>query len=276
MPSPGPETAGVGGNTSCVEVRCKDTLLVLDGGTGLRRLGDWLMTRGDEVRAHLLFSHVHWDHIQGLPFFGPIYRPETELTLHGAPEGGSLRDILESQMQSPTFPVALANAPAQIRYRPVEPLQPFTIGCVRVTAAPLNHPNGVLAFRIDCEGRSVVYATDTEHAPDGAIDETLVELARGADLLIYDAQYTPEEYDGSVGFSRRGWGHSTWAEGVRVARAAEVGRLVLFHHEPSHDDAQVAAIEQAAAKELPGTVAAREGMSIALASNAKRRGREAA
>jgi phosphoribosyl 1,2-cyclic phosphodiesterase len=266
----------VGGNTSCVEVRCKQTLLVLDAGTGLRRLGDWLTTRGDTVRAHLLFSHVHWDHIQGLPFFGPIYRPETQLTLYGAPEGGSLREILESQMQSPTFPVSLAQAPAAIAYHTIEPRGPLAIGSLQVTAAPLRHPNGVLAFRVECEGRSVVYATDTEHDPNGAIDDTLVELARRADLLIYDAQYTPEEYDGTVGFPRRGWGHSTWAEGVRVARAADVGRLILFHHEPSHDDAQVAAIEQAAARELPGTVAAREGMSIALASDAKRAGREAA
>jgi len=272
VPSPGPETAGVGGNTSCVEVRCHDHLFILDAGTGLRRLGDSLIARGAPVNAHILFSHVHWDHIQGLPFFAPIYRPTTTLDLYGNPEGGTLQEVLERQMGAPSFPVGLPQAAANLRYHGVPREGSFQLGPISVRTAPLNHPNGVIAYRIECEARSVVYATDTEHYADGRIDDALVTLARGADVLIYDAQYTHDEYCGKNGGPvRQGWGHSTWCEGVRVARAAGVGKLVLFHHEPSHDDEQVAAIERAAAAELPGTIAAREGLTIALACHSARR-----
>jgi phosphoribosyl 1,2-cyclic phosphodiesterase len=249
-----------------VEVRCGDLLFILDAGTGLRRLGDVLLNRGEPITAHLLFSHVHWDHVQGLPFFAPIYRPDTTLHLYGAPEDGTLESVLGTQMRAPHFPVGFDQAPAAMHFHSPTVGDTFRVGDVSIATAALNHPNGVLAFRLECRGRSVVYATDTEHYADGAIDSQLVGLARDADILIYDAQYTPDEYCGAVGIPRLGWGHSTWEEGVRVARAAGVSKLVLFHHEPSHDDETVAAIEAEAAAELPGTVAAREGMTIALAS----------
>jgi phosphoribosyl 1,2-cyclic phosphodiesterase len=270
IPSPGPATAGVGGNTSCVEIRCGDQQIILDAGTGLRALGDALMRAGEPVTAHVLFSHVHWDHIQGLPFFAPIYRPATTLHLHGAPEEGSLAAVLRTQMTAPHFPVGFDQAPARLVFHEPPRRGRFAIGPIAIATATLNHPNGVMAYRIECEGRSVVYATDTEHLADGGIDSRLVELARDADVLIYDAQYTPDEYCGAVGVSRMGWGHSTWEEGVRVARAADVKRLVLFHHEPSHDDATVEAIEAKAAAARPGTVAAREGLVIQLESHAAR------
>lgn len=268
IPSPGPETSGVGGNTSCVEVRCGNHVAILDSGTGIRRLGDALMARGSAVDATILYSHVHWDHIQGLPFFAPLYRPDTVLRLIGNPETGPLRDVLCSQMSAPSFPVSLADVPAQLEFRPYPETEPFDVGPFRVTTAALHHPGGVRGIRLECGGRSVVYATDTEHYDGGQLDAALVDLAAGADVLIYDAMYTRDEYEGRVGMPRRGWGHSTWCEGVRVARAAEVGKLILFHHDPSHSDAQVAAIEEAAASDLPGTIAAREGLEIALASNA--------
>jgi len=268
IPSPGPATALVGGNTSCVEVRCGDTLVILDAGTGIRRLGDALTARGEAVKAHLLFSHVHWDHIQGLPFFSPLYRPDTHLTVLGSPSGATIDEVLNRQMSAPVFPVPLAKVPASIETGPI-PSQ-FDIGDMTVRAAELFHPDRVFGYRIDCGGRSVVYATDVEHPSDGTVDERLVELAAGADVLIYDAQYTPEEYAGRVGPSRRGWGHSTWTEALRVADAARVGKLVLFHHDPTRDDAAVAAIEAAAAEERPGTVAAREGLELALASRLDR------
>lgn len=270
IPSPGPSTADVGGNTSCVEVRCRDHVFILDAGTGLRGLGDALLSEAEPVTAHMLFSHVHWDHIQGLPFFSPIYRPNTTLHMYGTPEDGNLESVLNSQMKAPNFPVGFDQAPARMHFHESPIGDSMDIGPVTVSTAPLNHPNGVLAYRIDCDGRSVVYATDTEHYADGSIDSNLVVLARDADVLIYDAQYTPDEYCGSVGFSRLGWGHSTWEEGVRVARAADVKKLVLFHHDPTHDDAMVAEIEQTAAKARPGTIAAREGLTISLASSRAR------
>ncbi len=268
VPSPGPQTAAVGGNTSCVELRFGDEVIVLDAGTGLRALGERLIAGGRPVSLNLLFSHVHWDHIQGFPFFPALFRSSTELALYGRPDEGSLESALRSQMTWPNFPVQLDAVPARLRYRALELDRPFAVGSAIVQAARLNHPNGVVAYRVEHEGRAVVYATDTEHYGD-RIDRGLVELAEGADVLIYDAQYTPEEYAGVIGGSRVGWGHSTWVEGVRVARAAGVGQLVLFHHDPAHDDAAIGAIEHAAQTVLPGTVAAREGLEIHLAGRAQ-------
>ncbi|HTE50015.1 MAG TPA: MBL fold metallo-hydrolase [Kofleriaceae bacterium] len=264
VPAPGAHTAGVGGNTSCVELRCGDEIIILDAGTGLRGLGERLLASGRPVAASILFSHVHWDHIQGFPFFPPLFRPGTELSLHGLPESCSLETALTHQMTTPSFPVRLGAVPATLGFRDFELGRPFQVGSAVVRAARLNHPDGVIAYRVEVGGRVVVFATDTEHYPD-RIDRELVSLAEGADVLIYDAQYTPEEYVGVIGGSRVGWGHSTWVEGVRVARAAGVGSLVLFHHDPSHDDGAVAAIERAARTVLPGAVAAREGLEIHLA-----------
>jgi ribonuclease BN (tRNA processing enzyme) len=160
--------------------------------------------------------------------------------------------------------VQLGAVPAALRYGAIVPGRPFAVGSAVVRAARLNHPGGVIGYRIECDGRALVFATDTEHHAD-RIDRELVALAEGADLLIYDAQYTPEEYAGVIGGARQGWGHSTWVEGIRVARAAGVGSLVLFHHDPAHDDAAIAAIERAARTVMPGTVAAREGLEIHMA-----------
>ncbi len=262
-PSPGPDTSGVGGNTSCVEVCFGNERVVLDGGTGLRELG---RTLSGPVRMALLFSHVHWDHIQGVPFFAPLFSAGSELTIAGPAGDGScasIREALDRQMTGPNFPVDLDQVPARLRFVEVAPDDPVELGGLLVRAAALNHPNGVMAYRLEAGGRSLVYATDTEHYPD-RVDDSLVELARDADVLIYDAQYTPGEYSGCGGCSRVGWGHSTWLEGVRVARAARVGRLVLFHHDPTHDDHAVAEIERSAAEQLPGTIAAREGLELAL------------
>ncbi len=261
-PAPGPATAGVGGNTSCVTVEASGELLILDGGTGLRALGDQLLARGP-VDTAILFSHVHWDHIQGIPFFAPIFRSDTRLAMWGAPEHMTLEAVMQRQMGGPTFPVPLDRVPAELSFHPIDPGAIASIGPFRITVAGLRHPNGVHGYRIESGGRSIVYATDTEHQA-GTIDAGLVALARGADLLIYDAQYTPAEYLGQIGPARIGWGHSTWEEAVRVASAAGVGQLVLFHHDPTHDDPAIAAIEASAAAILPGTIAAREGLTIEL------------
>jgi phosphoribosyl 1,2-cyclic phosphodiesterase len=260
--SPGPETAGVGGNTSCVEVQCGSTRLILDAGTGVRRLGDKLLGEGP-VDATVLLSHLHWDHIQGLPFFVPAYLPSTKLQIVGSGGGAAaLREVLETQMTAPVFPVRLDELGAQLSLREIRSGETFHVGDARVRAAKLNHPGGVMAYRIDFDGCSVVYATDTEHY--ACVDPTLRALAEGADVLIYDSQYTPEEYRGDAGRSKVGWGHSTYVAGAELARAAGVGRYVLFHHDPQRNDAGVAEVERKARELFQPSVAAREGMSITL------------
>ena len=158
IPSPGPDTAGVGGNTSCVEVRHGDSVLILDTGTGVRRLGESMLraAAGRPIEASILFSHVHWDHIQGFPFFTPIFNPATKLHLYGNPEDGTLHDMLSKQMTYPTFPVTLDQLPATLDFHPIEPNRRFDVGPFSIEASSLNHPNGALAFRIDLHDRSVV------------------------------------------------------------------------------------------------------------------------
>jgi phosphoribosyl 1,2-cyclic phosphodiesterase len=260
--SPGPETAGVGGNTSCVEVRCGSTRIVLDAGTGIRKLGDKLLTQGP-VDTTLLLSHLHWDHIQGLPFFVPAYLPSSKLRIMGSAHGVmSVGEALTHQMTAPVFPVRLDELGAQITLREVKAGETFDVGEARVRVAKLNHPGGVHAYRIEHEGRSVVYATDTEHY--ACVDPALKALAEGADVLIYDSQYTPEEYRGDLGRSRVGWGHSTYVAGAEIAKAAGVGQYVLYHHDPQRSDAGVADIERRARELFPSSVAAREGLVLGL------------
>ena len=242
--APGPETATVGGNTSCVEVVCGASRFILDSGTGIRALGDALMKHGP-VEATLLLSHHHWDHIQGLPFFTPIYIPTTKLTVVG-PQTDRLSniDVLEHQMSSPVFPVRLEELPCALETREVMAGDVLELGGARIRVAKANHPGGSLAYRIDYGGRSVVYATDTEHY--SCVDPALRALALGADVLSYDSQYTPAEYRGECGPSKVGWGHSTYEDGAKLAHSADVGQYVLFHHDPRRNDEQVAHVERLA------------------------------
>jgi phosphoribosyl 1,2-cyclic phosphodiesterase len=261
--SPGPDTAKVGGNTSCVEVRCGETRLVLDAGTGLRRLGESMLAERGPRDTTLLLSHFHWDHIQGLPFFVPAYLPDTKLTIIGGANGlMTVRDALQHQMVAPVFPVRLDELGAQLSTREVRPGQVLEVGEAKITVAKLNHPGGVFAYRIEHDGRSVVYATDTEHY--ACMDPTLRALAEGADVFIYDSQYTPDEYKGVGGRSKVGWGHSTYVEGCELAKAAGVGKYVLFHHDPQRTDAKVEELEELARGLFAESVAAREGMRIEL------------
>jgi phosphoribosyl 1,2-cyclic phosphodiesterase len=260
MATPGSHTAVVGGNTSCVEVTDGDTRLILDAGTGLRGLGDELMAAGP-VDATILLSHLHWDHIQGLPFFTPIYMPTSRIEILSGPNGVmGLEDALRQQMRAPFFPVAYDQVPSAVTARDLAANETFTVGGATITCARLNHPDPVYGYRVELGGRSVVYATDTEHF--SCVDPGLVKLARGADVLIYDAQYTPEEYAGHGGPARVGWGHSTYVAAVELARAAEVGQLVLFHHDPKRSDEGVAELEQRARSMFANTVAAREGAEL--------------
>ncbi len=256
--SPGPETAHVGGNTSCVEVVCGKNRIVLDAGTGLRGLGNQLLRDGDSLALTLLLSHYHWDHIQGLPFFVPVYMKQTDLTIVGGDNGlMSVRQALEAQMSAPLFPVRLDEVGARMTTREVKMNEVFEVGDAKITVAKGNHPGGVMAYRIDYDGKSLVYATDTEHY--ACVDPALKRLSEGADLLVYDSQYTPDEYKTKVG-----WGHSTYVEGAELARSAGVGTYVLFHHDPTRTDEGVADLEASAQALHASSVAAREGMEIDL------------
>jgi len=259
LPAPGQATVRAGGNTSCVQVQAGDTCVVFDAGSGLRELGRALGASGP-VRVHLLVSHYHWDHIMGLPFFEPLYRPDTELHFVGEPrEGRGIEQLLKGQMVHPYFPVSMPEGvQAQCRHTDLRAGEGLSLpGGVSVQTTRLFHPGDSMAYRLEFEGRAVVYATDVEHHPDH--DAALVELARGADLLIYDATYTEGEYQDHVG-----WGHSTWEAGVRAAQAAGVQRLAIFHHLPERDDDALDAIEAQAQALFAGAFVARDGQRLSF------------
>lgn len=261
VPVSGPGTVQTGGNTSCIEITCEGERLVIDGGTGLRALGEHLGYKPLDVAV--LFTHTHWDHIQGVPFFTPAYHAASRLTFVGPTrDSGTLRDVLAVQMRPPTFPITLDHIPARIDYVSLDESQVYERGPFRVSSIDLNHPDGVRAYRIEAGGRAIVHATDVEHGD--SIDPRLVRLAEGVDLLIHDAQYTREEYQGLMGPPRRGWGHATWRDAVDVARSAGARLLALFHHDPARKDEAVQAIEADARSLFGGAFAAREGAPIAL------------
>jgi phosphoribosyl 1,2-cyclic phosphodiesterase len=241
-------------------VRCGETRLILDAGTGIRALGE-RMRREQAREFKLLSSHLHWDHNQGLPFFLPAWIPGHRVTMVGR---SGIREALAAQMTPPCFPVRIEDMKAELSFRELASGEAMRAGDTIVRAAALNHPGGVYGYRIEHGGASVVYATDTEHY--ACPDPHLVELARGADVLIYDAMYTPDEYAGRTGPAKVGWGHSTWEAGVAVAEAAGVSRHVLFHHDPERSDDEVDELERRAALARPGTVAAREGDAIVLSA----------
>ncbi len=260
LASGGNQFAEVGGNTSCVEVRAGNELMILDAGTGVFRLGESLPT---PVHATILFSHFHWDHIQGWPLFRPAYVAENSFVLCGPRSGGGgPLEALSGQMRPPYFPVSLESLSARLDFRVVSAGEAMRIGAATVRTAALNHPQGCLGYRISMGRASVVYATDTEPPERGSVDARVVELARRATVLIYDAQYTDDEYDGRSGPARKGWGHSTITDACRLALAAEVQQLVLFHHDPSHSDRVIERLAGQARLLFPRAISAHEGMML--------------
>ncbi len=260
IPCPMASHLGFGGNTSCVEVRAGKQCIIIDAGTGLRLLGRKLLAEG-VTGATLLLSHTHLDHISGFPFFAPAYTKGFSLRvisghLTGSPD---IEAVMARQMERPLFPVPLRTMGGDLSFLEVPPGHSFKLeGGVRIHTAALNHPDGATGYRIEYQGRSLAYVTDTEHVPDQP-DRNILNLVDGVDLLLYDSTYTDEEWA-----QRVGWGHSTWMEAVRIARAAHVKTLGLFHHDPDHDDATMERIEAAAKAEFPNCFAAREGTTISL------------
>jgi phosphoribosyl 1,2-cyclic phosphodiesterase len=265
-PTVDPATWRYGGNTPCLELTAPDgTQFILDCGTGLRMLGSrWSPPNGNGgIGTHIFVTHYHWDHIQGIPFFSPLYAENNEFHFYSFRSKflgrDSLKQVFETQMALPYFPVNMSAMSAKRKFKEVEGGDSFQIRENKVTAKWLNHPQGCLGFRIETSAGVVVYATDNEPG-DAELDESLLELAADADVFINDAQFTPDQ----LATSRRGWGHSSWKEGVRVAREAKVKTLVLFHHDPDSTDRMVDSVLRQAREEFDSVFAASEGMVITL------------
>ena len=261
----GAHAARIGGNTSCVEVVSQGQRLILDAGTGIRALGEVMMREGAPQRATLLFSHLHWDHVQGFPFFTPGFLPSTELTLYGPGANGAqaLESVLARQMEPPHFPVTLGAMRSRMTFASAQHEQTIEVGPFRITPFDSPHPQGCLAYRVEAEGHSFVYATDMEIS----LAELTGRQARwmeGADALCLDAQYTPDEYSGCKGIPKKGWGHSTMVDAARVAEAVKARRLLLFHHDPAHNDDTVENMAEEARNYFSAAEPAREGKRILL------------
>lgn len=264
IPAPGSETVRYGGNTSCIEMRVGGKRLILDGGTGLRVLGKHLLQHMP-VEAYMLFTHSHWDHIQGFPFFTPAFIKGNCFHIYGAiaPNGATMKQRLSDQMLHPNFPVPIQVMQSDLKFYDLSPGDVFQLGDVTIETGSLNHPNTAIGYRVTWQGHTVVYASDTEHYPD-RLDENLLYLARDADLLIYDACYTDQEYyDPKT--PKVGWGHSTWQAGIEVAKTAGVKQIAMFHHDPNHDDDFLDQVEAQVKLAFPGGLLAREGMILHIA-----------
>jgi phosphoribosyl 1,2-cyclic phosphodiesterase len=261
IPCPGAETVRYGGNTSCIEMEVGDERIIFDGGTGLRVLGQSLLAKMP-LQAHIFFTHSHWDHIQGFPFFVPAFIPGNTFKIYGAiaPNGATIEQRLHDQMLHPNFPVPLQVMQSKLQFYELEIGQKLEIGEICIKNALLNHPGEAVGYRIDWRGRSAAYITDTEHFPNG-LGENVFNLAQNADVVIIDCTYTDEEYNDPQS-SKVGWGHSTWQEAVKMAKEVNVKKLVIFHHDPLHNDDFLDNIGKAAQKEFSGAIVAQEGMSI--------------
>ena len=251
-PTPRIENLAFGGNTSCLEVRTDEgEVLIFDGGTGITPLGRHLVEKGNgPLDIKIFMTHFHWDHIQGIPFFQPLYSAKNKVTFFSFENRAE--GMLKGQMTEPYFPVSFDFLPAQLEFHPIQH-SPFNIGGVEISPFPMNHPQGATGYRIEREGQGIVYASDHEHG-DSRLDASVRDHAANAKVLIYDAQYTPHEYQNRVG-----WGHSTWLEAARVATESAVDQLILFHHDPSHEDGMMVDIVKEARYHFGKVYAASEG-----------------
>jgi phosphoribosyl 1,2-cyclic phosphodiesterase len=268
IPTPGKQTVRYGGNTPCVEIRLPDdSLIILDAGTGIRNLGDFLIMNGESIKAYLLITHPHWDHIQGFPFFKPAFISGNELTIIGTErKDKSLSEIVAEQMNRIYFPVQLQDLKAAIKFIPVMEEGELPVFDAIVKIIYVNHPGFTVGYRLEHQGKSLVYISDNEPfdrsvAPslsnfestvkdrfsslEGDPNKRIVDFCRGADVLIHDATYTPEEY-----IDRVGWGHSHYLFSLRVAAEANVKKLFLFHHDQNHSDEKVDDILKKCKKEV--------------------------
>ena len=279
IPTPGPSTLKYGGNTSCVTLNLGgDYNVVFDAGSGIRELGNHLLEKEKRAKGHIFLTHFHWDHIQGLPFFAPAYLPENQFTIYGCEsQETKLGKVLSGQMDSIYFPVPLRRFGAGIQFHPLDEGN-YLIESFRLKTFYLNHPGNTLGYLVRHRGSLIGYLTDNEFTtnftekPNGnfksQFDEynlKIINTIQGADLVIFDAQYTQEEYQ-----SKKGWGHSPYENVLAIAMAAKVKKCVLFHHDPSHSDEDIDSIVKDARKIIEQSgikmecLGAAEGLEINL------------
>lgn len=261
FPAAGAAFARYGGDTMCVEVKCAGTRIILDAGSGLKGLGAKLAAETGPIETHLVLSHFHLDHIMGLPHFAPLWRSDAKVSVHAPAEsaGKGAEAALFTVLRPPLFPLEPNDLPAAINVRE------FTAGdafwpapMVRVTTFALSHQGASAGIVIEADGRKLAYVTDHEHG-EFAVDRRLASVVEGADLLIYDATFTDAEW-----LHRRGWGHSTWEQGLRFKQEASVALLALAHHEPDRDDSALDELSEAASAQCPNVFFARQGLSLEL------------
>jgi|tagenome__1003787_1003787.scaffolds.fasta_scaffold20949747_3 phosphoribosyl 1,2-cyclic phosphodiesterase len=261
LPTPGPDTVHYGGNTACIEVELGRRSVIFDAGSGIKKLGDRLAAQGGNIETDILFSHCHMDHVCGVPFFAPFYGPQHRIRLWAGNllPHGTLEAAIRSIMSAPLFPIEIDAFQAELQFRDFHAGDTLDLGeGIKARTGLLNHPGGAVGYRLDCGGKSIAYITDTEHQPN-ELDGTVMSLVQNADLMIYDCTYTDEEFPDHIG-----WGHSTWQQAARLANAAGVKKLAVFHHDPDHDDAFMRKVEAATAKAHPGGFVAREGLVLQL------------
>jgi phosphoribosyl 1,2-cyclic phosphodiesterase len=261
FPTADPKTSRYGGHTACLELVISPShRLLIDCGSGLVGVDAGLRAGAgvESLEFDVFLTHYHMDHLQGLPFFAPLHDARGRFRFHGFPsESASVREAIEGFLQPPWFPVPLTATPSQKSYVELD-ARPVRVADVTVTAARLNHPQGITGYRLQRGPRAIVFATDVERGDPGS-DGALRALAQGAEVLVHDAQYTPDEYG-----KRRGWGHSTWRHALEAAGEAGVRTVVLYHHDPERSDDEIDAIVREARAVHPGVVAAREGMTLEL------------
>jgi len=259
--SPGPSTQRYGGNTPCIEIQCDDHTVIIDAGTGIRPLGVKLAQEGKGNILDLLFTHTHMDHLVGLPFFAPAYNPQNTIRFwagHLLPER-SLEGACHHLMSDPLFPVPPDVFQAKVSFIDFDENSTISLTPeITVKTAPLDHPGRATGYRIEFAGKSIAVVTDTAHVP-GDPNSNALKLMHDADIVIYDAMFTEEEFK-----DRPDWGHSTWEEGIKLANMAGSKQLVLFHHDPSRTDEEMDKIVSEASKRRPGTIAALEGETLTL------------
>jgi len=263
VPTPDPDYYQFGGNTSCTQVTFStNRILILDAGTGIRNLGNALLRDGHEQydMINILLSHTHWDHIQGFPYFEPAYNPRRNITISICGKqrmGNDLESLFATQMQNDFFPVPLKKMGANFTFLQPDITTYVHPRGVKITAVKYSHRGDAYGYRIEEGGKILVYCTDVEHK--NGIDPNVVELSKNADLLIHDAQYTPEELK-----MKKGWGHSSWEQAIEVAKLAGVKKLALFHHDPEHNDTFLSNMERECRDIFPNAFLARERSEVEL------------